>query len=299
MPKKLVSVEAIRLYGHFYMKHQFNPGVNIIYGHNGGGKTTMLNILANALMGNFRRFAYLEFANINIEFDEGVYLELYRNRPPEREEYVEVKLNDELIWTDTVGHAVYSTDESISTVTDLPSVAYFPAYRNLYDYLALSQEEQSEKLLSPFSPPIHFPSMKEIENTLDSLASSTDLPENIQMFVEMVNRFYENKRLIINKEKTQNAFVLMYADRHTENSLSSLSSGERQITTIFYAISQLSSQGIVLIDEPEISLHLDWQRSILRNITQMFEAEQIIACTHSPAIGGDYEMAELEFRFIG
>ena len=299
MSNKLVSVEAIRLYGHFYMKHQFNPGVNIIYGHNGGGKTTMLNILANALMGNFRRFAYLEFANINIEFDEGVYLELYRNSPPEREEYVEVKLNDELIWTDTVSHAVYSTDESTSTVTDLPSVAYFPAYRNLYDYLALSQEEQSEKLLSPFAPSIHFPSMKEIENTLDSLASSTDLPENIQMFVEIVNRFYENKRLIINKEKTQNPFELMYADKHTANSLSSLSSGERQITTIFYAISQLSSQGIVLIDEPEISLHLDWQRSILRNISQMFEAEQIIACTHSPAIGGDYEMTELEFRFVG
>lgn len=281
------------------MKHQFNPGVNIIYGHNGGGKTTMLNILANALMGNFRRFAYLEFANINIEFDEGVYLELYRNHPPEREEYVEVKFNDELIWTDTVSHAVYSTDEGTSTMIDLPSVAYFPAYRNLYDYLALSQEEQSEKLLSPFAPPIHFPSMKEIENTLDSLASSTDLPENIQMFVEIVNRFYENKRLIINKEKTQNAFELMYADKHTANSLSSLSSGERQITTIFYAISQLSSQGIVLIDEPEISLHLDWQRSILRNISQIFEAEQIIACTHSPAIGGDYEMTELEFRFVG
>jgi len=297
--QRLVSIEGVRLYGHFYMKHRFNAGVNIIYGHNGGGKTTLLNILANVLMGNFRRFAFLEFASINIEFEDGIFLELYRNHPLDREEYIEVKLNDELIWTDTVNHAVFETDEILKTEIILPSVAYFPAHRNLYDYLALSQEEQGEKLLSPFAPPIHFPSMKEIENTLDNLVSTNVLPENISNFIEIVNRFFENKKLIFRRENYQNVFELMYADKHTTNNLSSLSSGERQIATIFYAISQLNSQGIVLMDEPEISLHLDWQRSILRNISQMLAAEQIIACTHSPAIGGDYEMTELEFRFVG
>jgi len=295
----LRSIEAILLYGHFYLKHIFVDGVNAIYGDNGGGKTTLLNILANALMGNFRRFAYLEFASINIEFDDGVYLELYRNHPLDQEAYIEVKLNDELIWTDTINHAVFETDEILKTEINLPSVAYFPAYRNLYDYLALSLDEQSEKLLSPFAPPIHFPSMKEIEDALNGLASSVDIPENLQRFIEIVNGYYENKKLILRREKAQNAFELMYADKHTANSLSSLSSGERQITTIFYAVSQLSSQGIVLIDEPEISLHVGWQRKILKTIETMFNAEQIIACTHSPVIGADYELSELDFRFVG
>ena len=297
--QRLVSIEGIRLYGHFYMKHRFNAGVNIIYGDNGGGKTTLLNILANALMGNFRRFAYLEFASINMEFDDGAYLELYRNHPLDREEYIDIKLNDELIWTDTINHAVFETDEILKAATNLPSVAYFPAYRNLYDYLALSLEEQGEKLLSPFAPPIHFPSMREIEDTLNGLASSVDIPENLQTFIEIVNGFYENKKLILNKKKAQNAFELMYADNHTVNSLSSLSSGERQIATIFYAISQLRPQGIVLIDEPEISLHVGWQRKILKTIEIVFNSEQIIACTHSPVIGADYELSELEFRFVG
>lgn len=123
--------------------------------------------------------------------------------------------------------------------------------------------------------------------------------QKISNFIEIVNRFFENKKMILRRENDQNVFEMMYADKHTTNNLSSLSSGERQIATIFYAISQLSSQGIVLMDEPEISLHLDWQRSIVRNISQMLAAEQIIACTHSPAIGGDYEMTELEFRFVG
>jgi predicted ATPase len=297
--QRLVSIEGIRLYGHFYLKHQFNAGVNIIYGDNGGGKTTLLNILANALMGNFRRFAHLEFASINVEFDDGAYLELYRNHPLDREEYIEVKLNDELIWTDTINHAVFETDEILKVDVSFPSIAYFPAYRNLYDYLALSLEEQGEKLLSPFSPPIHFPSMKEIENTLNSLSSSVDIPENLQKFIEIINGFYKNKKLILNNEKAQNAFELMYTDKHSANSLSSLSSGERQIATMFYAISQLSDHGIVLIDEPEISLHVGWQRKILKTIETMVNTEQIIACTHSPVIGADYELSELEFRFVG
>jgi predicted ATPase len=141
--------------------------------------------------------------------------------------------------------------------------------------------------------------MKEIEDALNSLASSVDIPENLQKFIEIVNGFYENKKLIIRKERAQNAFELMYADKHTANSLSSLSSGERQITTIFYAVGQLSSQGIVLIDEPEISLHVGWQRKILKTLETMFKTEQIIACTHSPVIGADYELSELDFRFVG
>jgi ABC-type lipoprotein export system ATPase subunit len=297
--QRLVSIEGIRLYGHFYLKHQFSTGVNIVYGDNGGGKTTLLHILTNALMGNFRRFAYLEFASINMEFDDGAYLELYRNHPLDREEYIEVKLNDELIWTDTINHAVFENDEILKAETNFPSVAYFPAYRNLYDYLALSLKEQGEKLLSPFAPPIHFPSMGEIEDMLKGLVSSTEVPENIKTFIEIINGFYENKKLILNKEKAKNAFELIYADKHTSNSLSSLSSGERQITAIFYAISQLSSHRIVLIDEPEISLHVGWQRKILQTIDAMLNSEQIIACTHSPVIGADYELSELEFRFVG
>ena len=217
----------------------------------------------------------------------------------DQEDYIEVKLNDELIWTDTINHAVFETEEILKAEISLPSVAFFPAYRNLYDYLALSLDEQSEKLLSPFAPPVHFPSMKEIEDALNSLASSVDIPENLQKFIEIVNGFYENKKLIIRKERAQNAFELMYSDKHTANSLSSLSSGERQITTIFYAVGQLSSQGIVLIDEPEISLHVGWQRKILKTLETMFKAEQIIACTHSPVIGADYELSELDFRFVG
>jgi predicted ATPase len=46
--------------------------------------------------------------------------------------------------------------------------------------------------------------------------------------------------------------------------------------------------GTFLIDEPELSLHVDWQRQILRELMQQSADRQIIACTHSPEVGGDH-----------
>lgn len=43
-----------------------------------------------------------------------------------------------------------------------------------------------------------------------------------------------------------------------------------------------------LIDEPELSLHIDWQRIILTNLEQQAANRQIIACTHSPEVGADH-----------
>ncbi len=51
----------------------------------------------------------------------------------------------------------------------------------------------------------------------------------------------------------------------------------------------MSKQQIVLIDEPEISLHVDWQRKLLQKMSEQLGNRQIIVCTHSPVIGGDYE----------
>jgi len=55
----------------------------------------------------------------------------------------------------------------------------------------------------------------------------------------------------------------------------------------------MSSQKIVLIDEPEISLHVDWQRLLLKKISEQLHDRQVIVCTHSPIIGADYDLTEL------
>lgn len=75
-------------------------------------------------------------------------------------------------------------------------------------------------------------------------------------------------------------------DKYQAN-IKSLSSGEKQIATLLYA-SHISSQEIILIDEPEISLHINWQRNLLKEIVNKIINKQIIVCTHSPVIGANF-----------
>ncbi|MGM8899297.1 MULTISPECIES: AAA family ATPase [unclassified Psychrobacter] len=65
----------------------------------------------------------------------------------------------------------------------------------------------------------------------------------------------------------------------------SLSSGERQVVFIFLKIINGSvDNSLILMDEPEISLHLSWQEKLLTEITKLNDTSQIIIVTHSPAM---------------
>jgi predicted ATP-dependent endonuclease of OLD family len=47
---------------------------------------------------------------------------------------------------------------------------------------------------------------------------------------------------------------------------------------------QDNHQSILFMDEPEISLHLDWQRKLIQYIKELNPNVQIILATHSPGI---------------
>lgn len=67
-----------------------------------------------------------------------------------------------------------------------------------------------------------------------------------------------------------------------------LSSGEQnQIVLLFNLIFDLASQKIILIDEPEISLHVAWQQTFLdslKKIQDINNYEKVIIATHSPQV---------------
>lgn len=66
--------------------------------------------------------------------------------------------------------------------------------------------------------------------------------------------------------------------------IESLSSGEKQMISLFARLYLYPRPKIILIDEPELSLSLDWQRQILPDVLRAPTCQQIIAITHSPFI---------------
>ena len=68
-------------------------------------------------------------------------------------------------------------------------------------------------------------------------------------------------------------------------SLEQLSSGEKQLLLILLKVFlQEKKPAILLMDEPEVSLHISWQQQLLDALRRLNENCQIILSTHSPSI---------------
>lgn len=65
--------------------------------------------------------------------------------------------------------------------------------------------------------------------------------------------------------------------------LASLSSGEKQLVRILIEVI-MTEDDVIIIDEPELSMHIDWQRNLVNAMQTVNPAAQIIMATHSPDI---------------
>ena len=64
-----------------------------------------------------------------------------------------------------------------------------------------------------------------------------------------------------------------------------LSSGEKQILVILLTVLvQDKRHGVLFMDEPEISLHVEWQQRLISLIRELNPNVQIVLTTHSPAL---------------
>lgn len=83
----------------------------------------------------------------------------------------------------------------------------------------------------------------------------------------------------------KNTGVEVQAQTGENLELAMLSSGEKQVIRIFLE-AMLSEENTILIDEPEISLHIDWQKVLISSMMKLNPKAQIIIATHSPDIMG-------------
>lgn len=111
-----------------------------------------------------------------------------------------------------------------------------------------------------------------------------DFLERLDYFGEIVNSRFMFKQLVISREY---GLKIIDIDTKRKIPLTNLSSGEKEIIVLFYTLLFEIPDGVLLlIDEPEISLHIAWQRLFmkdLKKIVQMKNLRAVIA-THSPQI---------------
>ncbi|MCP4349255.1 MAG: AAA family ATPase [Desulfobacterales bacterium] len=127
-----------------------------------------------------------------------------------------------------------------------------------------------------------------LNDTKKKLAVFDDILHKLEIFSSVLNeRQFVSKHLEISPEF---GFRFITEDGK-ELSLTDLSSGEQQEVVLMYELLfRVGPDTLVLIDEPEISLHVAWQKEVLNDLLKICELQKItvITATHSPQIIGTH-----------
>jgi len=119
-----------------------------------------------------------------------------------------------------------------------------------------------------------------INSTKARIGPLSNLYEILNDFVSSINSFYTNKTVSFNLNSGFNV-------RHDSGEpldVEMLSSGEKQLLLLFInTITATDQATIFIIDEPEISLNIKWQRNLLKTLLKFSSSNsvQFIIATHS------------------
>ncbi|CAM8647473.1 COG3593 Predicted ATP-dependent endonuclease of the OLD family [Comamonadaceae bacterium] len=130
------------------------------------------------------------------------------------------------------------------------------------------------------------------------LKNVTDVEEERDRIVQPMRSLnYEISQYFPNRTIEINGIKL--GDGVNNVAAASLSAGEKQMLS-FLCYAALYNNYIFMVDEPELSLHLDWQRKLISSLTSLGSSHQYFFVTHSPAIYtkfGDFEISFDKFLY--
>lgn len=110
--------------------------------------------------------------------------------------------------------------------------------------------------------------------------------EKIKKFVKTCNKYLNDKHFKYDQSELKLYVVLdSYNNEEERIELSKLSSGEKQIVSLFSKLYlENEKDSILIIDEPELSISMEWQRMLLPDIMRSDNCKLLLTVTHSPFI---------------
>lgn len=367
---KSVLVEGLRGIEGGRASFEMRPGLNILTGKNGSGKTTILKFIWYLISGNIEQ-ALLEtpFSYAKVVTDK-VALEI-DNRPSDSRIYRITEMGHETtelrVEFDEDGDPVWygpdddPDDVANAIVSGSGSSIFFPTFRRIEGGFGITRrsnrlpqirlgaakpstsvesalEEVSRRLSGSRHTFVCSVSTLDIANIL--IERYTEISEKSNLLQTNTSQMVIDKIRVNNSLKPDEAeaadLVLQEilaaiegADRQREKLFSPieavrdvvsriflaksisfgqrlsfgdaatavasdvLSAGEKQMLS-FICYNALFSETSIFIDEPELSLHVDWQRLLFSTLEQQKTNNQFIIATHSPFIYAKYPDREIQ-----
>lgn len=236
----------------------------------------------NKINNEFRDSILKSALDVNIQTDLGKFLSDFNVNALKKTDISEIKNSYMKILSDL---------QIISEEEKKQYAVFFDNYSKL-----LKNVRSKMELTNMFSLFTAYNEMKKIQRIVDIAADAeqqkADIMHPIELYLDTVNEFISTsdfeKKIDININGR-----IYFKTNDSENYLSIqyLSSGERQLLVFFanliFGVKDTSS-GIFVVDEPELSLHLSWQKVFVKKALEVNNNVQFIFATHAPEIIGKY-----------
>ncbi len=276
--------------------------VIVLAGVNGSGKTTILELIKDLLSGNT-----LEEIN------------------PDFELLAELDLNH-LKWADVfLSELMYRKRELQSTLQHkngilnlhfkqkkrpLRSFSDFQVLMEVYNLVRKAEKDKSCFVYRYSQDKVKGRKSKNVSESFHEISFNTHKEKMKDLILKPINQLMFKNRDIPPKQVIENeiyainsifeglhlntklvdieAEELIFSNVNQQRVLfENLSSGEKLIYFMGFYLNKLTiNQSVILVDEPEDSLHPSWQKQIIKFYTRIGNSNQVIVATHSPFVIG-------------
>ncbi len=123
-----------------------------------------------------------------------------------------------------------------------------------------------------------------IDDTDQKLSIFDQIYDKINLFKEILDTHFTFKNVVISQDK---GISIIDTDSSDDIPLTELSSGEQhELVLIYELLFKVADGSIILIDEPELSLHVGWQKKFISDLQKIQNLRNlsVIIATHSPQI---------------
>lgn len=246
-------IDIKRMWGRKDISWNLRPDVNILSGVNGIGKSTILN-------NSVRSLTALEGGALTNGFQEGVSFSF----SPEDATYINfdvIRSFDRPLISSGLLEKI--GNQNVKTELDWQ---LYQLQRRYLDYQVNIGNRIIEMLTS---------------GDPAQQAQAPEMSKAKTLFQDLIDDLFSDTGKKINRKSNE----ILFEQDCDELTPYQLSSGEKQMLVILLTVLVQDKQPYALfMDEPEISLHVEWQQRLITLIRQLNPNAQIILTTHSPAV---------------
>lgn len=248
----IVQIEIDSLWsGKKHIVWNLDPKVNILSGVNGEGKSTIINKVVKGLVGGGEFPSHmLKGVHVTVSPDDAKWIRFDVIRSFDRP-----LMSADLI--NKVG------DLTVNTEMDLQ---LYQLQRKYLDY----QVNIGNRIIALLQ-----------SGEQDAAEKAADISTPKKRFQDMLDDLFSETGKKLQRDSNEIRFSQIGETLYPYQ----LSSGEKQILCILLtALVEDQQHYVFFMDEPEVSLHIEWQKRLIDLVLELNPNVQIILTTHSPAV---------------